>query len=139
MKIIAFITISLLAFTTIAQDTPPPVATNNESTNEDGVMYFPDVEAKFVGGSLLLQKYIFENVAYPQKAITKNKEGKVVVQFVVEADGSITNVKVINKAYKLLNKEAIRVIEKMPNWSPGEVKGTKCRTRCMLPINFTLN
>ena len=86
-----------------------------------------------------MQKWIAENVQYPQTAIEMNEQGKVYLSFVVEPDGSISNIAIERGVSGDLDKEAKRLVRKMPKWSPGEAKGKKARTRCRLPINFTLN
>lgn len=100
-----------------------------------GLVYYPDVEAEFPGGALALQNYINSNVTYPEKAIIKNVEGRVTISFVVETDGSISNIKVLT-GHRLLNRESIRVIRNMPTWSPGEANHVPVRTRCRLPIVY---
>lgn len=85
-----------------------------------------------------MQKYISQNVRYPKKAIKYNIEGKVYVSFIVEIDGTISNI-VIVKGSKVFHEEVTRLIKNMPNWIPGEYNGNKVRARCRLPINFTLN
>ena len=99
---------------------------------------FPDVEAMFPGGPAELQKWIFANVEYPEASIILEDQGRVYLSFVVEADGSITGVKVVKNATRELDREAKRVTKKMPKWTPGEVAGKRVRTRCNLPIVFTL-
>ena len=99
---------------------------------------FPDVEAKFPGGAAELQKWIFSNVKYPESSIQIQDEGRVFLSFIVEVDGSITGVTVLKSATKELDREAQRVTRKMPKWTPGEVAGKRVRTRCSLPIVFTL-
>jgi TonB family protein len=68
-----------------------------------------------------------------------NEQGRVYLSFVVETDGSITNIAIERGVSTDLDKEAKRLLRNMPAWSPGEAKGKKSRTRCRLPINFTLN
>ena len=105
---------------------------------EEGIIEFPDVEAEFIGGAQALMKYIQTNIQYPPTSIEMNEQGKVYLSFVVEPDGSITNVAVERGVSPDLDREAKRVIRSMPKWKPGESKGRKCRTRCRLPINFQL-
>lgn len=102
------------------------------------IFSFPDVEAQFPGGQANMQRYIAENITYPDEAIDKDIMGKVYLSFVVRTDGSITNVKIERSAHPILDKEAIRVVRSMPNWTPGEADGKKVPTRCRLPIVFTL-
>jgi protein TonB len=121
--------------------TPPPVDIGpvEEVKIEEEIIDFPDVEATFPGGAAAMQKWIAENVQYPQTAIEMNEQGRVYLSFVVEPDGSITNIAVERGVSADLDKEAKRLLRKMPKWAPGEAKGKKARTRCRLPINFTLN
>ncbi len=119
---------------------PPDIKIGNKDVViEDDIIDFPDVEASFLGGAAAMQRWIAENVNYPQTSIEMNEQGKVYLSFVVEADGSISNIAVERGVSQDLDKEAKRLIRKMPNWEPGEAKGKKARTRCRLPINFTLN
>ena len=120
---------------------PPPVKIGpvEEVKVEEEIIDFPDVEASFPGGAAAMQKWIAEHVNYPQTAIEMNEQGRVYLSFVVEADGSISNIAVERGVSNDLDKEAKRLLRQMPKWSPGEAKGKKARTRCRLPINFTLN
>lgn len=106
---------------------------------QEEVIDFPDVEATFPGGAAALQKWIAENIQYPQTAIDMNDQGRVYLSFVVEPDGSITNIVVERGVSTELDREAKRVVRDMPKWTAGEAKGKKARTRCRLPINFTIN
>lgn len=100
---------------------------------------FPDKEAEFVGGNAALSLWIAKNVEYPKDAIEMNEQGKVYVSFVIEENGTISTIVVEKGVSASLDAEAIRLIESMPNWIPGELEGTKVRTRARLPINFTLD
>lgn len=108
------------------------------SVIEEEIIEFPDVEAEFIGGAQALMKYIQTNIQYPPTSIEMNEQGKVYLSFVVEPDGSISNVVVERGVSSDLDKEAKRVVRSMPNWKPGESKAKKSRTRCRLPINFQL-
>lgn len=103
------------------------------------VVDFPDVEAMFPGGQSALQLYIVSNVEYPETAIDMGDQGKVYLSFIVEEDGKVSNVKVEKGVTDELDREAKRIVRAMPNWEAGEVDGKKVRTRCRLPIVFTLN
>lgn len=122
-------------------ETPPPVAVApvEEVVIEDEIIDFPDTEAGFPGGAAAMQKWIADNVQYPQTAIEMNEQGRVYLSFVVEPDGSISNIAVERGVSSDLDREAKRLLRKMPKWSAGEAGGRKARTRCRLPINFTLN
>jgi len=120
--------------------TPPPVDIGQEEVVvESEIIDFPDVEASFPGGAAAMQKWIVQNVQYPQTSIEMNEQGRVYLSFVVEKDGRIGNIKIERGVSIDLDKEAKRLLRKMPKWIAGESSGRKVRTRCRLPINFTLN
>ncbi len=83
-------------------------------------------------------QYIATNLKYPRKAAKKGISGKVFVQFIVEKDGSVSNVKVVRGIDPLLDAEAARVIEASPKWTAGKQRGQKVRVNYTLPINFAL-
>lgn len=119
---------------------PPPAPTGpiDQPKPTAEIIDFPDVEAAFPGGAAAMQRWISENIEYPQTAIEMNEQGRVYLSFVVEPDGSITNIEVKRGVSGDLDREAKRVLRKMPKWAAGEAGGKKVRTRCSLPINFTL-
>ena len=121
-------------------NTPPPVITApvEQVVVQEEIIDFPDVEATFPGGAAAMQKWIADNVKYPQTSIEMNEQGRVYLSFVVEPDGSISNIAVERGVSGDLDREAKRLLRKMPPWIAGEAKGRKARTRCRLPINFTL-
>jgi protein TonB len=123
---------------TVAPPPPPEVKVEEEEAPAAEIIDFPDVEAEFPGGAAELQRWINQNVQYPETAIEMEDQGKVYLSFVVEPDGSITNIKVERGVTKELDREAKRVVRKMPKWNAGEAGGKKVRTRCRLPIVFTL-
>ena len=92
----------------------------------------------FPGGEKALLKYLMNNIKYPEIAEKKKKQGRVVCSFVVERDGSISNVKVIRSVYPALDKEAVRVIKSMPNWIPGSQNGSPVRVKYTVPVTFRL-
>ena len=117
---------------------PPPVKPTIQKV-EEKVEDFPDEDAEFPGGAAAMMKWINDNISYPETSIEMNEQGRVFLQFDVEKDGSNTNVKVDRGVSVDLDREAKRVIRKMPKWKPGETKGRAVRARCRLPINFQLN
>jgi len=122
-------------------EVPPPVDIGpvEEVVVEQEIIDFPDVEATFPGGAAAMQKWIGENVQYPQTSIEMNEQGRVYLSFVVEPNGSISNIAIERGVSQDLDREAKRLMRKMPKWIAGEAAGRKARTRCRLPINFTLN
>ena len=94
---------------------------------------------EFPGGTAAMFKFLSENVKYPVIAQENGIQGKVQCQFIVEKDGSITNVEVVRSAGDAsLDKEAIRVIKSMPKWKPGKEKGKAVRVKFSIPVNFKL-
>ena len=119
-------------------EVPPVVIAEETVIVEEEIIEFPDVEAEFKGGAQAMMKYIQQNIQYPPTSIEMNEQGKVYLSFVVEADGSISNVSIERGVSKDIDNEAKRIVRSMPKWTPGEAKGKKSRTRCRLPINFQL-
>ena len=117
-------------------------AVGDDSTVSDKEKVYHQVvgqQPSFPGGREELFKYLTYNVKYPIDA-TKNKiEGRILVTFVVEHDGSISNVDVANSVYPSLDKESIRVVCGMSKWIPGKVNGKTVRVKYTIPITFRLN
>lgn len=95
-----------------------------------------DGAPKFPGGNP--QRYIAENLRYPAEAIEKGIEGKVYVQFVIDTAGKVTTPKVVRGIHPLLDAEAIRLINEMPDWMPGQVNGKPVNGSFFLSVNFVL-
>ena len=94
---------------------------------------------QFPGGAVEMMKFLNENVKYPEAAEKAGTQGRVIVQFIVEADGSITNVKVVKKVSDEIDAEAVRVINAMPKWKPGMQKGQPVRVKYTIPVTFRLS
>lgn len=92
----------------------------------------------FPGGEKKMLEYVAKNVKYPQLAKEVGTQGRVSVSFVVEKDGSITNVTILRGIGSGCDEEAIRVVKSMPKWNPGLQCGRAVRVSCNLPINFKL-
>lgn len=99
---------------------------------------FPSVQPEFIGGQDAMYKFLGENINYPAIARDNGIEGKVYLQFIVNTDGTISDVKLLRAQNELLVKEAIRVVKKMPKWKPGRQGGRKVRVIYTLPIQFAL-
>ena len=93
---------------------------------------------QFPGGAVELMKWLTKNLRYPQQAQKKKIEGKVIVQFIVTADGSMSNLQIIKKLEASCDNEAMRVMRMMPKWKPGVQEGKPCRTMVCIPIVFKL-
>ena len=92
----------------------------------------------FPGGMEAMIQFISNNIQYPADAQKQKVDGRVLVNYVVEKDGSITEVKVIKPTFPSLDAEAVRVVKAMPKWKPGYQKGQAVRVQFTMPINFSL-
>ena len=112
-----------------------------EAEAEDPNKIYDNVEVlpEYPGGAAAMMRYLAQNVKYPQAAQENGRQGKVVVQFVVDTDGSIINAHVLTSVDPDLDKEALRVIKSMPRWTPGKQKGKPVRVKYTVPVNFRLS
>lgn len=108
----------------------------DEYSGEAEIFAVVEEMPRFPGGNV--QKWISQHIKYPMIAQENNIQGKVFVQFVIEKDGSVTNVKVARSADPSLDSEAIRVISSMPKWTPGKQRKKPVRVSFTVPINFQL-
>lgn len=92
----------------------------------------------FSGGDAALMKYLSENIKYPKAAEKAGEQGRVVVNFIVEKDGAISNVNVVRSVTPTLDAEAVRVIKAMPKWVPGKQDGQFVRVKYNVPVSFRL-
>ena len=107
--------------------------------DKDGVYTVTEVMPTYPGNDQALADYIASNIVYPEDAVTNNIEGTVRVQFVVNDKGDISDVKTIgNKLGYGLEEEAVTVVNKLPKWTPGKVKGKNVKTRLTIPITYKL-
>jgi len=91
---------------------------------------------QFPGGQTAMIRFIYENIQYPPVALKQRIEGRVWCSFIVETDGSISNVRLENGIYIFLDEEAVRVIKRMPAWIPGQTNGENVRVKVYIPIVF---
>jgi len=102
----------------------------------DEVFTIVEQNPTFVGGDLAFIKFVQSNLVYPEKARRMGLEGRVFVQFVIEKDGSLTDVAVIKGMMGDCNEEAIRVMQNSPNWVAGKQRGRSVRVQIVIPITF---
>ncbi len=103
------------------------------------VEYYPyQVMPHFTGGDKMMFLYLSHNVRYPVRAQRNKIQGRVITQFVIDAEGEIVDVKVVKSINPDLDAEALRVVRNMPNWIPGNQDGEKVRVKYTLPISFKL-
>ena len=93
---------------------------------------------EYPGGMQALFEFLSKNIKYPEDAQKQKVEGRVLVKFVIETDGSISNIEVMKNAFPSLDAEAMRVAQAMPKWTPGKQGGQVVRVKFVLPINFSL-
>lgn len=119
---------------------PPTVVVPDKGGDEEAEQIFTvvEVQPEFPGGFAALNKYLSQNIVYPQIAADNGVHGKVIVGFVVEKDGSISQIKVLRGVDPELDKEAMRVVKSMPKWKPGQQQGRAVRARFTLPVTFQL-
>ncbi|MBQ3876796.1 MAG: TonB family protein [Prevotella sp.] len=118
----------------VAVSVKVPAKSTEEQEPFDMVEQMPE----FPGGVQALMQFLYENIRYPEAAQTAGKQGRVVVQFVVEADGTVSSAKVVRSISEDLDAEALRVVNAMPRWTPGKYKGKAVRVKYTLPVSFRL-
>jgi protein TonB len=115
----------------IAQPEPP-------KEEETKVFDYAEQMPSYPGGQGALNEYLSKTIRYPVAAEENGIQGRVIVQFVVERDGSITDVRVVRSVDPSLDKEAIRVVKSMPKWIAGKQNGAPVRVKFTLPVSFRL-
>lgn len=105
---------------------------------EDDPIFSYDELAEFPGGIPALQKFMSENIVYPEAAVNENIEGKVIVKFIVSASGKVEQAAVVKSVHPLLDDEAIRVVSKLPNFIPAKKDGKNVACFFTMPVSFNL-
>ena len=123
-----------------AQEKVEPVEMPNAMKVEKQEGAFDVVEQmpQFPGGPAALMQFLSQSVKYPKEAFEKGIQGRVIANFVVEKDGSITEARIVKSVDPLLDAEALRVVGTMPNWAPGTQNGEPVRVKYTVPITFRL-
>ncbi|MBE6332947.1 MAG: energy transducer TonB [Bacteroidales bacterium] len=118
------------------------VAKDNHSVKKqierDSVLDVCDQMPQFNGGDVALMDFIRTSISYPKDAAEQGLQGRVVLRFIIEKDGTISNSEVLKSASLSLDTEALRVVNSMPQWIPGKHKGKVVRVRYVLPVTFRL-
>ena len=115
-----------------------PPAPVQEESDEGEIFEVVEQNPAFPGGDKALMAYLTKNLKYPASAQENNIQGRVLVQFVVNKDGSIVDPKVLRSVDPALDKEAMRVVSTMPKWTPGKQRGKTVRVKFTLPVTFRL-
>ena len=126
-----------------AQNTPTKNSAQDSVSAKIWDGDYGEIMPQFPGGDGALLDYIKKNLRYPQEAKNKGIQGRVIVRFIIETDGSISDVKVVKPVDSLLNNEAVRIVKSMPRWKPGGLmskgKTELKRIKYTIPINFKLD
>ena len=120
------------------QETTPPQEPQKKESTSNEIFVVVEQQPEFPGGTKGLMEWLGANIQYPKEAHEKGIEGRVIVNFVVEKDGSVSDVNVVRGQDPLLDAEATRVVPLMPNWTPGLQRGERVRVRYTLPIVFRI-
>jgi periplasmic protein TonB len=119
-----------------ASVTLPPVRIEVEEEDPNTLFTVVEESASPIGGIRAFNEFVAKNVIYPVQARRMSIEGKVYVEFVVERDGSITNIRTLKGIGAGCDEEAVRVVSLAPKWKPGKQRGRPVRQKMVLPINF---
>lgn len=114
------------------------ISKSNRTSGGGKVFDVVEVMPQFPGGMGALMQYLSSHIKYPVEAETNRIEGRVICTFIVEKDGSISDIEVSRSVDPSLDKEAVRVISSMPAWTPGWQNGKPCRVKFTLPVTFKL-
>lgn len=120
----------------------PSDVPDRTDADEDVVPYFEcDIRPTFLGSadpSQFLEKWVYQYIKYPEKAVRDGVQGRVMVDFIIEKDGKVSDVRVVRSVSEELDAEAVKVISASPKWKPGRVRGEKVRTSMNIPVEFRL-
>lgn len=116
----------------------PVEVEQDDEEEEEEIFQVVEQDPEFPGGVEALYKFVQQNIKYPQLAKENNITGRVFVQFVVEKDGSVSNVRAARDIGGGCGAEAVRVVKSMPKWTPGKQRGKAVRAAYTLPVNFNL-
>jgi protein TonB len=108
----------------------------SESPGEEDVFMVVDESPEFPGGTSALMGYLRDNMVVPDSCWENNIQGRVLVTFIVEKDGSITKPVVVKSVHPILDAEALRLVSAMPKWKPGRQNGEVQRVKYTIPVNF---
>ena len=125
--------------TEVQEYTPVVVVQEEEEIEEDVIFTVVEDQPSYPGGEEARIRYLQENLRYPQMAREAGIQGTVFVTFVVERDGSVTDVRVLRGIGGGCDEEAVRVVQNMPRWNPGRQRGQPVRVQFNMPIRFVLN
>lgn len=113
--------------------------TQNIKGDDERVFMTVEEKPEYPGGKQMLLRFLKDNIRYPKKSLKNNSQGKTIISFIINNDGSITDINIEKSCGdKLLDKEAKRVVSIMPKWKPGKQNGKAVRTKYVIPVTFQL-
>ncbi len=129
------------------EQSPPPAVEDDSNAEEEEddkpettppaqTISIPDEAAQFPGGPGALAKWLTQHIKYPDKAQQWKQQGQVVVSFVVNTDGTLSDIALTKSATTLLDREVMRAVAEMPRWTPAKLKGQPCRSVVQIPVIF---
>lgn len=113
----------------------PPINLNED---DEEVLKIVEELPEYPGGMVEFMKWLTANLKYPDKALKQKIKGKVMISFIVNKDGKVSDIKLVKSVNRLLDEEALRVAKLMPDWKPGIENGKPCRTMIAIPIVFEI-
>lgn len=113
-------------------------ATAPADTTKNVVYDVTETMPQFPGGHGVMMKYLAANIKYPASAVKAKKQGRVIVAFVIQKDGSVTNARIVRSVDPELDAEALRIVKAMPNWTPGTQDGKPVDVNYTIPVVFSL-
>ena len=113
-------------------------ATAPADTTKNVVYDVTETMPQFPGGQEMMMKYLAANIKYPASAVKAKKQGRVIVTFVIQKDGSVTKARIARSVDPELDAEALRIVKAMPNWTPGTQDGKPVNVKYTIPVIFSL-
>ena len=110
----------------------------NEAKEQKAPLEIVELQPEFPGGDEAFRQYLADSIRYPEQAVADSIEGRVICRMVIHKDGSVSDAEVLRGVDPLLDAEAVRVIEAMPKWTPGKVKGEAVDAYLPVPVVFRL-
>ena len=134
--------VAALANLNAAPSFRPEPKMEKPQSSDDVVSYYDcDQRPTFLNSadpSQFLQKWVYQYLKYPDSAVRNGIQGRVTVEFIIEKDGKVTNVRVVKGVSDELDAEAVKVVSASPKWKAGKVNGNKVRTSISIPVEFKL-
>ena len=121
-----------------AEEAKASDATAPADTTKNVVYDVTETMPQFPGGQGVMMKYLAANIKYPASAVKAKKQGRVIVAFVIQKDGSVTNARIVKSVDPELDAEALRIVKAMPNWTPGTQDGKPVDVNYTIPVVFSL-